>query len=301
MEEIYNELIKYIDKERVFQNELMSKHTTFKIGGPADIFVKINTLEELKYTIKMCKSKDIPITIVGNGSNVLVKDNGIRGVTIKLNFNEIEIIDDITLKVGAGVLLSKVANVAYDKGLSGLEFACGIPGTIGGAIRMNAGAHRCEMKDIVYLATYLDENCNIKQLNNKENEFGYRTSIYFKNKNYILISSEIKLKKGDKTDINKKMEEYKNIRRENQPLDLPSAGSVFKRGENYIAAKLIDECGLKGLNVADAMVSQKHAGFIVNTGNATAEDVLKLIEIVKQKVYKKFNIELELEIEVFGE
>ena len=166
---------------------------------------------------------------------------------------------------------------------------------------MNAGAHGYEMKDIVYLTTYLDENCNINKLNNKENEFEYRASIFSKNKNYLLISCEIKLKKGDKADIDKKMEEYKNIRRRNQPLDLPSAGSVFKRGENYIAAKLIDECGLKGLNVGDAMVSQKHAGFIVNTGNATAKDVLKLIEIVKQKVYKKFNIELELEIEILGE
>lgn len=301
MEEIYNELIKYIDNKRVLKNEPMSNHTTFKIGGPADLFVKINTVEELKYTIEMCKLKKIPVTIIGNGSNVLVKDKGIRGVTIKLNFNDVEIIDDITLRVGAGVLLSKIANIAYKKGLSGLEFACGIPGTIGGAIRMNAGAHGCEMKDIVYLTTYLDENCNIKELYNKENEFEYRASIYSKNKNYLLISCEIKLKKGDKADINKKMEEYKKNREENQPLNFPSAGSVFKRGDNYIAAKLIDECGLKGLNIGNAKVSEKHAGFIINNGNATAEDVLKLIEIVKQKVYEKYKIKIELEIEILGE
>lgn len=301
MEEIYNELIKYIDKKRVFQDELMSNHTTFKIGGPADIFVKINTVEELKYIIEKCKLKNIPITIIGNGSNVLVKDKGIRGVTIKLDFKDIEVIDDVTLKVGAGVLLSKIANIAYDKGLAGLEFLCGIPGTIGGAIRMNAGAHGYEMKDIVYTTTYLDGNCNVNKLNNKKNEFGYRTSVFSRNNDYLLMFAEIKLKEGVKVDIKNKMEEYKAIRRQNQPLDLPSAGSVFKRGENYIAAKLIDECGLKGLSIGDAMVSEKHAGFIVNKGNASAKDVLELVKIIKQEVYKKFNVELELEIEILGE
>lgn len=198
-------------------------------------------------------------------------------------------------------MLSKVSNFAYENELTGLEFACGIPGTIGGAIRMNAGAHGSEMKDIINTTTYLDKNLKIHKISNKENEFGYRTSIFSKNKDYIILSAEINLKVGNKEDIERKMQEYKGIRKEKQPLNYPSAGSSFKRGEGYITAKLIDECGLKGTHVNDAYVSSKHAGFIINKGNATAKDVLELIEIIKKKVYEKFNIEIKPEIEILGE
>lgn len=301
MEEIINKLTEKIDKDRILINEPMSKHTTFKIGGPADFFIKVKTQEELKHIKNICNEFKLPITVIGNGSNVLVKDKGIRGITIKLEFNQIEVLNETTINVGAGVLLSKVSNFAYNNGLSGLEFACGIPGNIGGAIRMNAGAHGVELKDVVFKTLYLDENCNIKTINNIENEFGYRSSLFTKNKNYIIISAELKLIKGDKKTIKNKMNCNLSIRRENQPLNFPSAGSVFKRGENYIAAKLIDDAGLKGLTVGGAKVSEKHAGFIVNNENATAKDVLDLIKLIKQKVKDKFNIEIETEIEIIGE
>ena len=302
MEEIYNELIKQINKDRVLQNEPMNKHTTFKIGGPADLFVKVEKLEELKYAIDICKAKNIPITIIGNGSNVLVKDNGIRGVTIKLNFKDIELVDDNTIKAESGVLLSKISNFAYENGLTGFEFACGIPGTIGGAIRMNAGAHGKPISDVIASTTYFDkENGTIHTISNKDNEFGYRESIFSKNSNYIIISAELKLEYGNKDDIKKMIDENLAFRKETQPINLPSAGCVFKRGKDFISSKLIDECGLKGLNVNDAYVSEKHAGFIVNKGNAKAKDVLELIEIVKQKVYEKYSTEIELEIEILGE
>ena len=302
MEEIYNELIKQINKDRVLQNEPMNKHTTFKIGGPADLFVKVEKLEELKYAIDICKAKNIPITIIGNGSNVLVKDNGIRGVTIKLNFKDIELVDDNTIKAESGVLLSKISNFAYENGLTGFEFACGIPGTIGGAIRMNAGAHGKPISDVIAFTTYFDkENGSIHKISNEENGFGYRESIFSKNSNYIIISAEIKLEYGNKDDIKKMTDENLAFRKETQPINLPSAGCVFKRGKDFISSKLIDECGLKGLNVNDAYVSEKHAGFIVNKGNAKAKDVLELVEIIKQKVYEKYSVNIELEIEILGE
>ena len=241
MEEIYNELSKTIDKNRIFVNEEMSKHTTFRIGGPADLFIKVQTIEELKDIINISKCKDIPLTIIGNGSNVLVSDEGIRGITIKLDFKEYHFLDDDCIEVGSGLLLSKVSNLACEKGLSGMEFACGIPGTIGGAIRMNAGAHGKEMKDVVLLTTYIDGNCNIHTVSNKENEFGNRESLFSKNKDYIVISATLKLEKNDPIEIKNTMKNHLDFRKEKQPIDIPSAGSVFKRGENYFAAKLIDD------------------------------------------------------------
>ena len=217
-----------------------------------------------------------------------------------MEFKDIEFIDEKTLKAGSGVFLSKISNIVCKKGLTGLEFACGIPGTLGGAIKMNAGAHGNEMKDIIRTTTYVDRDGNVHTITNKENEFGYRTSAFTKNKDYIILSAEIQLEVGDKDNIERQMKEYRKVRKEKQPINYPSAGSSFKRGENYITAKLIDECGLKGVHINDAYVSEKHAGFIVNKGNATAKDVLELIEIIKQKVYEKFNIEIETEIEILG-
>ena len=198
-------------------------------------------------------------------------------------------------------MLSKIANEAYQKGLSGLEFARGIPGNLGGAIRMNAGAYRSEFKDIVISSKYLDKDLNVNDISNEEHKFEYRHSRFCENKNDIIISTILQLKEANKEEIKAKMDENNNLRKEKQPINFPSAGSTFKRGEGYITAELIDKCGLKGYNVGDACVSEKHAGFIVNKGNATAKDVLELIDIVKKKVYEKFNVNIELEIEVLGE
>lgn len=203
--------------------------------------------------------------------------------------------------MGAGVLLSRIANVSYEKGLTGLEFACGIPGSIGGAIKMNAGAYGREMKDVIVSTTYLDKNLELHTINNKENEFAYRKSRFSYNKEDIIVNSVIELEYGNKEEIKSQMESNMKSRKEKQPINFPSGGSTFKRGENYITAKLIDQCDLKGYNIGDACISEKHAGFIVNKGNATASDILELIEIVKKKVYEKFNIQIQLEIEILGE
>ena len=199
------------------------------------------------------------------------------------------------------MLLSKISNVAYEKGLSGLEFACGIPGTIAGAIKMNAGAYGKEIKDVLVSTTYLNENLELHTITNAENEFNYRKSRFSYNKQDIIISAVLELVPGNKEEIKQIMDDNMNSRKEKQPINFPSGGSTFKRGEDYITAKLIDQCGLKGYNIGDAYVSEKHAGFIVNKGNATACDVLKLIEYVKEEVYKKFNKKIELEIEILGE
>lgn len=199
------------------------------------------------------------------------------------------------------MLLSKIANEAYKEGLSGLEFASGIPGCIGGAIRMNAGAYGSEFKDIVVSSEYLDKDLNICEINNEEHEFKYRHSRFCENKKEVIVSTILQLKQGNKEETKAKMDENNNSRREKQPINFPNAGSTFKRGEGYITAQLIDKCELKGYNVGTAYVSEKHAGFIVNKGNATAKDVLELIDIVKKKVYEKFNVNIELEIEVLGE
>lgn len=301
MEEIYNELIKKISKERVLLNEKMSKHTSFKVGGPADIFIKVKTLEELKYVLSKLASKNIKKVIIGNGTNLLVKDGGIRGAVIKLDFKDIEFIDNTKIKVGSGVLLIKLANEAYKKGLSGLEFACGIPGTIGGAIRMNAGAYGYEIKDIIVSTTYLDEDLNLHTITNSENEFKYRNSRFSKNSQDIILEAVIELRLENKQKIKEKMDINSIQRKEKQPINFASAGSTFKRNDNFIVAKLIDQCNLKGYNVGDAYVSEKHAGFIVNKKNAKAKDILELIKIVKQKVKEKFDVDIELEIEVLGE
>ena len=300
MDNFYKKIVKDFSSERVLRNEPMSKHTSFKIGGPADIFIKVNTYGELKNLIGLAKQDNIPVTVIGNGTNLLVKDKGIRGLTIKLNLNKIETSGEI-LSAEAGVKIPVLAREAYENSLSGLEFASGIPGTVGGAIKMNAGAYGGEMKDIVSSTTYLDEDLNLKTISNSENEFGYRSSIFIKYDKYIIINSSIKLKKGNLEEINKVMLENSNSRMEKQPINYPSAGSTFKRGEGYITAKLIDEAGLKGYNIGDAYISEKHAGFIINKGNATAKDICSLIEYVKNTIHEKFGIKLDLEIKILGE
>ena len=303
--EIYNLLINKISEENIYQNEPMSKHTSFKIGGNAEFFVKAKSVEEIQYILKICKENNIELTIVGNGSNLLVKDNGIKGIVLKIEIDNIDIEnnhnqDTAIVTVGAGVLLAKLAQILLKNNLSGFEFASGIPGTIGGAIKMNAGAYGSEFKDIVLETTCITMDGDIIKLNNADQKFGYRKSI-FKEKKFIILESKLLLKNVEDSKIIKdKMDEYKSSRLEKQPIEYPSAGSTFKRGEDFITAKLIDECGLKGFSVGGAEVAIKHAGFVINKGNATAKDVLELIDIIKQKVFEKFGKAIELEIEIMG-
>lgn len=315
-------LTKEIKEEQILLEEPMKKHTSFKIGGIADIFVKVKTIDELRHVIKIAKKENIYLTIIGNGSNVLVKDNGIRGIVAKLDLNDISINHDI-VTVGSGVKLGELAQRLLKKQIAGFEFAAGIPGTIGGAVRMNAGAYGGEMKDIVIETKCLDledyggetitiDDIEITQknevadspkiivLDNKEQDFAYRHSIFMERK-YIILETKLRLCKGKYEDIKSKMDEYMNSRKEKQPINMPSAGSTFKRGNDFITAKIIDECGLKGFSIGDAQVSEKHAGFVVNKGNATAEDVIDLIQHVKEVVYEKTGKNIELEIEIIGE
>ena len=300
--ETYDKIKNFISKEDIYINEPMSKHTTFKIGGNADIFIKLRRIEQIEKIVKLSRKINEPLKIIGNGSKILVKDNGIRGIVAKVCTNSYEFVDDETIKVDAGLLNSKVAQILLDKKLSGFEFAAGIPGTIGGAIKMNAGAYGGQMSDIVVSTRYInlsDEQLRIEQIDNEEHEFGYRHSIF--SNNIIILNTTLKLNKGIKEEIQDKMDYNKQSRKEKQPIDKPSAGSTFKRGSDFITAQLIDECGLKGYTIGGAQVSEKHAGFIVNLGNATAKDVLELVEFVKKQVFEKFNKAIELEIEVIGE
>lgn len=297
IENAYSNLIKCIPKEKILKNEIMSKHTSFKVGGPVDLFITVETIEQLKDTIKILKHQNIEYKVIGNGSNLLVKDEGYRGTIIKPSFNSIEIKEDI-VEVGAGVKNGMLAQKLLQKELTGFEFAAGIPGTIGGAMVMNAGAHGREMKDIVDAVTYYNcENDEIETIKKEECNFEYRNS-KFKNSNVIIIKAILKLQKANSIEIKQKMDEYKQFRIEKQPIEYPSAGSTFKRGADFITAKLIDEAGLKGYTIGGAQVSEKHAGFIINKNNATATDIINLIEEVQKIVYEKFNKKIELEIEI---
>ena len=294
---IYELITKKISCERVLTDEPMNKHTSFKIGGNADFYVIAENLNEIKWILEVSNTYKIPLTIVGNGTNLLVLDNGIRGIVLRPNLKKIEI-NNTTIKVGSGTMLSIVSKIAMENSLTGLEFAYGIPGTVGGAIKMNAGAYGGEMKDIVYETTYITKDGELHTI--KEHNFEYRKSIFSKI-DVIILETVLNLKKGNKEEIQDIMEKNMDSRKEKQPLNMPSAGSTFKRGDDFITAALIDEAGLKGYNIGDAQVSTKHAGFIINKGNATACDILKLIEYVKTEIYKKFKKKLELEIIVIGE
>lgn len=292
-----------ISPNQICYQEPMKNHTTFKIGGPAQCFITINQIEELKEVLRVANEYNISITIVGNGSNLLVSDKGIRGITLKMKLEKIEIQEKgeiIQITVGAGEKLGKLAQICLQKEITGLEELSGIPGTIGGAIRMNAGAHGKEIKDIVKLVKGIDYQGKEKVFQKHELAFGYRDSI-FKREKYIITEATFVLRKGKKEDIKAKMQEYAKYRKEKQPIEFPSAGSTFKRGEDFITAKLIDEIGLKGYAIGDAQVSTKHSGFVINKGNATAKDVLKLVACIKNKVYEKCKKEIELEIEIIGE
>lgn len=281
--------------------EPMSKHTTFRIGGPADFYLCPHSTKEVQQTVQICKEENLPYFILGNGSNLLVSDKGYRGVIIQLwkNFSDISV-KDCCITAKAGALLSKVAAEALEEGLTGMEFASGIPGTIGGAVFMNAGAYGGEMKDIIKEVKVLDDQGEVRVLSNEEMKLGYRTSIV-KEKGYTVLSAVLQLKKGDVSVIRETMEDLKNRRTSKQPLDMPSAGSTFKRPEGYFAGKLIMDSGLRGFSVGGAQVSEKHCGFVVNKGGATAEDVTALIREVQRRVKEKFGVELETEVRFLGE
>lgn len=290
-----------IEKGKVLIDEPMKKHTSFKIGGPVDILVIPGNLNEIVGSVRLCKEKNIEFKILGNGSNLLVRDKGIRGVIIKIadNFNNIDILGEI-LTVESGALLSTTSKFALKNSLAGFEFAGGIPGTIGGAVTMNAGAYGGEMKNVVEKVKCIDKNGEIVEFNNKEMDFGYRQSRVAE-EDLIVLEVELKLEKADYDYIKDKMDDLNKKRTTKQPLTLPSGGSTFKRPEGYYAAKLIEDSGLKGRKVGDAQVSEKHAGFVVNVGNATCEDVLGLVDVVKEAVMDKFNVELEMEVKIVGE
>ena len=303
MQNIYEEIAKNMPKSEIKRDEPMSKHTSFRIGGPADIWIKVKDIDELKYIVNYANSNNIPLSIVGNGSNTLVKDKGIRGITICPCFEEIDITwDNKVAKVtsGCGVKLPMLANVLLKNEIAGFEFASGIPGSIGGAIRMNAGAYGGEMKQIVHSVTYINENAEIVTAKNDEVNFSYRYS-RFKDNKEIIISATFELEKGNPKEIKEKMDDLNGRRIEKQPLNMPSGGSTFKRGNGFITSQIIDEAGLKGYTIGGAQVSEKHAGFVVNKGNATAEDVLNLVDYIIKVVYEKYGKILEPEIEVIGE
>lgn len=299
--EIYLDLQRIVTKE-IFIDEPMSKHTSFRIGGKADLFVKANLVEEARLIQDYAKKNKIPLTVIGNGSNLLVSDGGIEGIVLKIDIQKLEIEnneENVIATVGAGNKLAAIAHSLMTKGISGMEELSGIPGTIGGALTMNAGAYGKEIKDIVISSKCLDEDGNIIELSNEEHQFEYRNSV-FKNKKYIILETRLKLCTKEKEEIKEKMQEYMAKRTSSQPIDFPSAGSTFKRGEGFITAKVIDECGLKGYKIGDAEVSTKHAGFIVNKGKATAQDVLDLIKYVKNTVYEKTGLKIEEEVEFIG-
>ncbi|MBR2973461.1 MAG: UDP-N-acetylmuramate dehydrogenase [Clostridia bacterium] len=295
---IIQKIISLAGETNVKLNEPMHKHTTFKIGGPADIFVTPETKEALLELIGFCKTENIPVTVVGNGSNMLVSDDGIDGVVIcteKINYVNLE--KDV-ITSGAGAFLAVVANTAARESLSGLEFAAGIPGTVGGGTFMNAGAYGGELKDVIETVTALDSDGNVKVFKSAECGFGYRTSIF--GGGYVILEVTFRLKKGNKEEILDTMKDLSQRRRDKQPLEYPSAGSTFKRPEGYFAGKLIEDANLKGYTIGGAQVSEKHSGFVINKGGATAQDVLELVEHIKKQVKEQSGVDLQEEIKLIG-
>lgn len=299
--DILGKLQDIVGSDNIVSDEPMRKHTTFRIGGNADTFVRPESKEQIAEILRLCRKQDVPYFILGNGSNLLVGDRGFRGVVINImdNMNDIKV-DGGIIKAQAGAMLIKVSRAARDNSLTGLEFASGIPGTIGGAIYMNAGAYGGEMKDVVTQVTAMDAEGEIYTFGTDELEFSYRHSV-IQQRDLIVLDVTMKLAAGDQKIIDDRMSELAVARRTKQPLEYPSAGSTFKRPEGYFAGKLIMDAGLRGYRVGDAQVSEKHCGFVVNRGNATADDVIKLIDDVKAKVSEKYDVVLEPEVRMIGE
>lgn len=290
-----------IKNSSIRYDEPMRNHTSFKLGGAADVLVEPESIQELQTAIRVLEENGIPYYIIGNGTNLLVSDQGIRGAIVKLGdkFGKVEITgEEITAE--CGVLLSTLSKAAARESLTGLEFASGIPGAVGGAIAMNAGAYDGEMKDVVKWVEVLDKKLEVVRLSNEQMHFGYRKSIV-EPEGLIVLSCCVGLKKGDQQAINDKMADLAVRRKTKQPLHLPSAGSTFKRPEGYFASKLIEDAGLKGYSIGGAQVSPLHSGFVVNNGGATAREVYELIRHVQNTVYSKSNVKLEPEVKILGE
>lgn len=293
-------LQKFVPAENIFYNEPLRKHTTFRVGGEADCFIKLQTERQLSALLAYLKQVEIPYFAMGNGSNLLVGDGGYQGIILQIGdcCNRI-VVQGNRIYAQAGAYLSQLARVACEHGLSGLEFAAGIPGTVGGGVVMNAGAYDGEMKQVVEGVTVLDQRGNRLELDNATMEFGYRTSA-IKSQPFIVTECSFKLQSGDKEAIAAKIEELQRKRKEKQPLEYPSAGSTFKRPEGHFAGKLIMDAGLAGASIGGAQVSKKHCGFIINTGSATAADIRQLIQYVQNEVNKSFHIQLEPEVVFLG-
>lgn len=298
--DIYSILSSVYTKDLILTNVPMKEHTTIRVGGKADYMVMADSIENIRKSVSMLSSLSIPFMIMGNGSNIVFSDDGYHGVIIKIGagLSRIEV-DGDTITAEAGASLAAVANLAMENSLSGLEFASGIPGTIGGAAYMNAGAFDGEMKQVIAETLCIDREGRFITLHGDEHNFSYRHS-RMQDEDLICLKVKLKLNKGDKETIRSKMNELNARRREKQPLNYPSAGSVFKRPPGCYAGKLIDDCGLRGYRIGGAQVSDKHCGFIVNTGNATASDVVALIKHVQQTVYNNFGKLLELEVKIIG-
>lgn len=298
---IYEFLSAHVPEEDILFNEPMCRHTTFRVGGDAQCFVRIGDREQLRNIIPYLQQVEVPFFILGNGSNLLVGDKGYQGVVIQIGnrMNQITV-DGERITAQAGALLSQVAKAALEKELTGFEFASGIPGTIGGGVVMNAGAYGGEMKQVVERVTVMDRQGEVLELSGDEMEFGYRTSV-IKNRPFIVLEICLKLQQGKGEEIRAKMDELARKRKEKQPLEFASAGSTFKRPEGYFAGKLIMDAGLRGYSIGGACVSEKHCGFVVNTGRATAADVAEVISEVKDRVKERFGVTLEPEVVFLGD
>ena len=294
-------LLKELPSTRVREEEYLRHHTTFKIGGPADLFVEPTTMAELSFALRTIHEFDVPVTIIGCGSNILVKDGGIRGAVVSVrHMTQIMDCNDNVLCIGSGYMLKDASEFAWENGLTGLEFAIGIPGTLGGAVFMNAGAYDGEMSHVVTAVRAVDFQGNIKEYDASHLDFGYRHSVFHDN-HEVIGEVIMTLKPGDKAVIKARMDELTEKRESKQPLEFASAGSTFKRPPGYFAGTLIEQTGLKGLSVGDAQVSHKHAGFVINTGSASAKDVLDLIAEVQRRVYDQHGVHLEPEVRMIGE
>lgn len=300
-EEIRQKFCELIGKERVLFEEPMSRHTTFRIGGPAEVFLMPESYGQIQKILKLCQKEKIPFFILGNGSNLLVSDSGYRGVIIQMDRNMGEIrLEGNEIRACAGALLSSIAAAAKKASLTGFEFAGGIPGTLGGAVMMNAGAYGGEMKEVLKEVTVMDAEGDIIVLPADKLEMGYRTSI-IKTAGYLVLEAVISLEKGREEEIQAKMKELADRRVEKQPLEFPSAGSTFKRPEGYFAGKLIMDSGLGGYRIGGAQVSEKHCGFVINAGGATAKDVVELMDHIINTVKEKFGVTLEPEVRFLGD
>ena len=288
------------DELAFYTKEPMNRHTSFRIGGPADLLVMPKTERAVCCAVKAAKQAGLPLTVLGNGSNVLVRDEGIRGVVLCIGTEYGAVhVEETTMQAQTGALLSVLANEALKNSLTGLEFAGGIPGSLGGALFMNAGAYDGQMEDVVVSSRYYDAKIDaVGTLKAEEHAFAYRSSVFKSHPEWIALSAVLQLKQGEPTEIRAKMDDFAQRRREKQPLNYPSAGSTFKRPKGYFAGKLIQDAGLMGYTIGGAQVSEKHAGFVINRGDATCEDVLRLIEHVQKEVRRQFGVELEPEVRV---